>query len=806
MGGGALSGSQLHGGAAAGAQLAGADLQRIRWQGVDLAGADLAGASLRGALLIDVSLRGASLAGADLAGATLVGVDLTDAAVAGSRWQRALLFEVVGGEALEPLKDGPPPPVMGDRLPQGGTREAVLALGELLGALEVSRYAASKDIEAALSGLIKGAPLWRRPRWTLGDYYRINRDADAATWAYELSLDLDGGDIYAALQASSLHLERGRPDAALRILGALEIHTEVSRRHEGAIVQHEAAALLARGDVDRARALLGRSLERRPHDVELRVKLAEIDFRQGRTNDALTHLRLAWEQAPHRLDLPRYMAELLADALGMPTDAFALLLHVTERAPDDAEARQMLGRLATGLVNGGVASDVGAPPPAEGDPGAPAFALERAGAFAAAQAALNDRHDGAARLAVAVAMARGDREEALLRLPTLRAQARTTAALTEVAALTFSIVGGDAALLELAPGDEAAAPARRWFEDVAARDGVAGPAVAAERPRMPAPLSERARHWFTRLGVEPAWAESASLALPMALRHVRVGDAGTLDLHVTDGAGRKAIVQLAVLEDQAKLLERTAALCGGPGVHLLRAPMGRVVCVATRDDVEASRERDGVLTALLSPRQEEVPGFATHIAALARLMASGTVPRSGPFLPSLHWWGVLSAPVEVARALTSLDGWSGPRAVLGPLPELSPLFAPGAVTVGPTLATGPVGLSRAAAVVELAASSSFARATGHLIWPERWTRGALHDAGNPWTLAERRWIVGGIVASRALESVALVRRSEPVLGVSAFAAAEAGLRRCGLALEALARGAADRLLEAQEAPSPAEVP
>jgi Flp pilus assembly protein TadD len=141
--------------------------------------------------------------------------------------------------------------------------------------------------------------------------------------------------------AARAALSDGRPGAAIKLLEQAE------RRSPDSSVRNDlAAAMVARGEVDRAAELLAALLEERPEHTQARITLATLHLRAGRATEAEALLK----DAPTPAD-PQLNAELLyaqacvAYAVGRSEDAVALLNGALDEDPWHADAASALGDL-----------------------------------------------------------------------------------------------------------------------------------------------------------------------------------------------------------------------------------------------------------------------------------------------------------------------------------------------------------------------------------------------------------------------------------------------------------------------------
>lgn len=125
------------------------------------------------------------------------------------------------------------------------------------------------------------------------------------------------------------------------------------RAHETARLAREADALLARGDVDRARAQVVRALERAAGHEELLVRLAQLDAFVGGRDDA-ARISFVDARAKGASRLGDGLGEVLA-ATGDPDAAVAALVAAAEADPSGDVAAGALLRAATLTSDDGLA-------------------------------------------------------------------------------------------------------------------------------------------------------------------------------------------------------------------------------------------------------------------------------------------------------------------------------------------------------------------------------------------------------------------------------------------------------------------
>jgi len=141
--------------------------------------------------------------------------------------------------------------------------------------------------------------------------------------------------------AARAALSDGRPGAAIQLLEQAE------RRMSDISVRNDlAAAMVARGDVDRASEILAGILEDRPEHTPARITLATLHLRAGRAPEAETLLKDAPEPPDPQLHAEQLYAQAcVAYAVGRSEDAVALLNQALDEDPWHAAAASALGDL-----------------------------------------------------------------------------------------------------------------------------------------------------------------------------------------------------------------------------------------------------------------------------------------------------------------------------------------------------------------------------------------------------------------------------------------------------------------------------
>jgi len=141
--------------------------------------------------------------------------------------------------------------------------------------------------------------------------------------------------------AARAALSDGRPGAAIKLL------EQADRRTPDTTVRNDlAAALVARGDVERAAELLAGILEDRPEQTQARITLATLHLRAGRAAEAEALLKDAPTPSDPQLRAEQLYAQAcVAYAVGRSEDAVALLNHALDEDPWHADAAAALGDL-----------------------------------------------------------------------------------------------------------------------------------------------------------------------------------------------------------------------------------------------------------------------------------------------------------------------------------------------------------------------------------------------------------------------------------------------------------------------------
>jgi tetratricopeptide (TPR) repeat protein len=199
---------------------------------------------------------------------------------------------------------------------------------------------------------------------TLGRLYKVNNEPNKAEAIFKKVLQDNPDSRSVLINLSQLYYDQGEYDkiielvksvpdskmdpSLLYLLGNAYTQTHAYDKAEAAfqealqrepdnedIRQAYAEALIAHGDLQKAREQLEEIIKADPEDADSYMRLAQLDRQTGRFDDARKNLEQARGLAPENLEIP-YQEALLEDTLGNEDKAIAILedlLKKTEK-PD----------------------------------------------------------------------------------------------------------------------------------------------------------------------------------------------------------------------------------------------------------------------------------------------------------------------------------------------------------------------------------------------------------------------------------------------------------------------------------------
>lgn len=187
-----------------------------------------------------------------------------------------------------------------------------------------------------LTGKYPGEPVvWQE---LAGFYEHLNEPRRAAT-LYRKALDLDPGNLEAAVRAARLEVRFGELERAAALLGGLD----PDERELAPVLEVEGELHLAQGKPASARRAFERCLDRMPNEVGALAGLGDCHLAEGDPEAA----RTAWTRAFRAEPSDRVVAGKLAEVLiemGRGPDADKVLEACVERNPGDLQLRIRLAR------------------------------------------------------------------------------------------------------------------------------------------------------------------------------------------------------------------------------------------------------------------------------------------------------------------------------------------------------------------------------------------------------------------------------------------------------------------------------
>ena len=225
----------------------------------------------------------------------------------------------------------------------------------------------------ALRSAIDVRPDWAEAHFLLGTALRLTGQRSAARTELARALEIDASllearrvlaEVHADLGEHEYAVEEGRrylqkkPDAhAMRVrvaqslvfLGRLdEALKEVNEIPESARDEAVDFALgriyTAKGENDKARALLLKALEKQPNHPDILRGLLQIEEKTGQTQESLARIQKALAEKPDDPKLQQ-LAAVVALSQGKVDEATKALEHAIEVAPDDMTSYQQLADL-----------------------------------------------------------------------------------------------------------------------------------------------------------------------------------------------------------------------------------------------------------------------------------------------------------------------------------------------------------------------------------------------------------------------------------------------------------------------------
>ncbi|TMA35342.1 MAG: tetratricopeptide repeat protein [Deltaproteobacteria bacterium] len=229
------------------------------------------------------------------------------------------------------------------------------------------------DAVQALRSAIDVRPDWAEAHFLLGTSLRLTGQRSAARTELARALEIDASLVEARRVLAEVHADLGeheyaveegrrflqqRPDAtdmrvrvaqSLVLLGRLdEALAEVNKIPESARDENVQFALgriyTAKGENEKARALLLQALAKRPNHPDILRGLLQIEEKMGKRDEALARISKAVAEKPDDAKLQQ-LAAVVALMQGKVDDATGALEHAIQVAPDDMTSYQQLADL-----------------------------------------------------------------------------------------------------------------------------------------------------------------------------------------------------------------------------------------------------------------------------------------------------------------------------------------------------------------------------------------------------------------------------------------------------------------------------
>ena len=229
------------------------------------------------------------------------------------------------------------------------------------------------DAVQALRSAIDVRPDWAEAHFLLGTSLRLTGQRSAARTELARALEIDASLVEARRVLAEVHADLGeheyaveegrrflqqRPDAtdmrvrvaqSLVLLGRLdEALAEVNKIPESARDENVQFALgriyTAKGENEKARALLLQALAKRPNHPDILRGLLQIEEKMGKRDEALARISKAVAEKPDDAKLQQ-LAAVVALMQGKVDDATKALEHAIQVAPDDMTSYQQLADL-----------------------------------------------------------------------------------------------------------------------------------------------------------------------------------------------------------------------------------------------------------------------------------------------------------------------------------------------------------------------------------------------------------------------------------------------------------------------------